>query len=67
MSLCEIIFSSRKYPDLKENIKSCYNLLDSYDHKMKDLKKLYQDDPNNIHPKLKSLADVLNYLEKHIT
>lgn len=63
MSICEIIFATKKYPDLKSEIKDSYLLLEQYDNKLKAIKNLYKDDEKNIHPKLKDLAELLTFLE----
>jgi hypothetical protein len=43
MSVCEIIFSSNKYPSLKSQIKKAYILKSSLDKSISKMRKLYQE------------------------
>lgn len=62
MSLCEKIFTCRKYPDDADMILKAYSLKEDYDKSIKKFTSLFSKYPRNVHTKVKDFVDTYNKL-----
>lgn len=65
MSLCEKIFTCRKYPDNASMILEAYRLKDTYDKSVKKFTSLFSKYPRSVHIKVKDFVDTYNKLCEH--
>jgi len=70
MSICELIFNRRRFPEKIDDIEKAYKLKEKYDKKAKSLKTLYSKDSELLYPKVMkcvSIYDKLIYLDPNIS